>query len=288
MNISVYITSYNQQEYLKEAIESVLSQTLLPKEIWVIDDASTDGSQETIRNYINKYPNLIKAHFNDTNKGITFCRNKGISLVSEEYATWLDGDDIYLPQKLEIQAKLIQETKSDVVCTNFYLAEDNISNLVRIWCSDIKQLPSSENIFTNVLSRKFPRSTLFRYELVKTDLLKSVGGYDKKLRIYEDFDFRIRLCKYAKVSFSFLPLSVYRLHSNGLSRAPKELHIVSLTYIFEKYRKDIQNLPKKKKEEVESAINIYLERFDGVEVEKKRKSLKNSFKSKLKRLIDKM
>ncbi len=99
MNISVYITSYNQQEYLKEAIESVLSQTLLPKEIWVIDDASTDGSQETIRNYINKYPNLIKAHFNDTNKGITFCRNKGISLVSEEYATWLDGDDIYLPQK---------------------------------------------------------------------------------------------------------------------------------------------------------------------------------------------
>ncbi|MEL6812390.1 MAG: glycosyltransferase family 2 protein [Bacteroidota bacterium] len=254
MKISVYITSYNQKEYLKVAVDSVLAQTLQPYEIVIVDDCSSDGSQEVINEYCEAHPSLIKAHFNNENKGITKSRNVALSLVTGEYTTWLDGDDKYLPEKLEVQAKVVRQSGADVVYTNFYYSKSDINEYHRIWCSNRNELPSSSHIYFDVIARNFPQSTLFRYELVQTDLLKNVGGYDEQLKIYEDFDFRIRLTKNSKVSYSFLPLSVYRLHEEGLSRAKKDLHLDSLKYIYSKYESDVQALPEPKRTEIQSSI----------------------------------
>ena len=250
MEISVYITSYNQKEYLKEAIDSVLNQTLLPFEIIIVDDASTDGSQELIKEYISKYPNLIRSHFNSVNLGITKSRNKALELVKGNYITGLDGDDAYLPRKLEVQRDLIYKTGATLAYTNFFYAEDKLDNLVRIWCSHIQQLPKVENIFNQVLSRSFPQDTLFRGELFKKELIEQVGLYDENLLIYEDYEFRIRLSKVAKVASTIEPLNIYRLHKEGLSRKPKELHVKSIRYIYNKHTLDIEKLNQQTKEKV--------------------------------------
>ena len=281
MKISVYITSYNQKTYLNEALQSVLNQTLMPFEIIIIDDASDDGSQDLISNYCIKFPNLIKSVFNPENKGISACRNIALNLVKGDYTTWLDGDDIYLPRKLEVQSNLIKKGGVNLVYTNYYYAKDDISNLYQIWCSNINEITKSKNIFKAVVCRNFPMSNLFRYELVETKMLKSIGGYDENLKIYEDFDFRIRLCETANTTFSFEPLIVYRIHGKGLSNASKENHLISLNYIYRKYENLFLNLPTTDREEIMRFIDRNLSNFN-----KKPVSLKHKIKRKLKKIID--
>jgi glycosyltransferase involved in cell wall biosynthesis len=286
MNISVYITSYNQKAFLKEAIDSVLAQTLLPNEIVIIDDASTDGSQDLIQEYCLRETNII-SHFNKENKGITKNRNLALSLVTGDLITWLDGDDVYLPDKLKTQFELIQQTNADLVYTNFYISEDQIDSIKRVWCSDISQLPQGNNILKEVLSRNFPRNALFRYEMITRDLLNEIGGYDEKIDIYEDFEYRIRLAEKANTAFSMKALSIYRLHGKGLSNKEKSVHLSCLNYIHEKHKKLILNFNPKEQEQINNSIAKYLSNFKDKKISEDN-TLKLKIKRKLKRLIDKI
>lgn len=242
MNISVYITSYNQKFYLSEAIESVLNQTLMPDELLIVDDASTDGSKELIEKYAEEYPDLIRYHFNEVNVGITRSRNIALSLVRGDYITWLDGDDIYLPGKIEAQAKIFETTKVDLVFTNFFISSENIWDLRSIWCCNSKELPETENMFYEVLTKSFPRRMLFRYEMVKRELIESCGKYDEGLEIYEDFEYRIRLSSKGSFTYTLVPLSIYRLHGAGLSKANNKVHLNALNYIFRKHELSLKLL----------------------------------------------
>ena len=286
MNISVYITSYNQKEFLKEAIDSVLEQSLQPNEIVIVDDASTDGSQDLIEEYFLKEP-IIKPHYNKENLGVTKTRNVALSLVTGDLITWLDGDDVYLPDKLKIQYDLMQQTNADLAYTNFYISEKNINSIKNVWCSDISQLPESRNILKEVLSRDFPKNTLFRYEMISKDLLNNTGGYDEKIDIYEDFEYRIRLTSKAHTAFSMKALSVYRLHGEGLSNKNKVIHKSCLSYIYKKHKKLIYSLTPKQQEEVNHLINKNLSKFEDNKISEKNYS-KLKIKRKLKHLIDKL
>src|SRR5207237_7102387 len=100
--ISLIITSYNQQEYLREAIESAIDQTLAAFEIIVADDHSTkDGSIETIREYAARYPGLVRGLFQEENVGIPKNRNSALRMVKGDHVAILDGDDRLLPRSIE-------------------------------------------------------------------------------------------------------------------------------------------------------------------------------------------
>jgi glycosyltransferase involved in cell wall biosynthesis len=121
MKISVFITSYNQRDYLVEAIESVLNQTLQPFEIIIVDDCSTDGSQEVIEEYAQKYPDLIRSFYHEQNIGIP--RNKSFALeqVQGDLVTYVDGDDRFLPRKLEMELQtLMNHPEARIVYSNVY------------------------------------------------------------------------------------------------------------------------------------------------------------------------
>ena len=286
MKISVYITSYNQKAFLKEAVDSVLTQTLQPAEIVIIDDASTDGSQDLIREYCLGEPKII-SHFNKENKGITKTRNIALSLVTGDLISWLDGDDIYLPDKLKTQYELIQQANANLVYTNFYISENDINSIKRVWCSDIAQLPQNINILKEVLARDFPRNILFRYEMITRELLNDIGGYDEKIDIYEDFEYRIRLATKANSAFSMKALSIYRLHGKGLSNKDKTIHLNCLAYIYDKHKRLIPKFSSKEQEQIHNRINNHLSNFkDGKNSDKY--TLKLRIKRGLKRLIDKI
>src|SRR5438270_12283986 len=92
--VSVIITSYNEQEYLREAIESAIDQTVAAFEIIVADDRSTkDGSVETIREYAAKYPGWVRGLLQEDNAGIPTNRNSALRMVTGAYVATLDGDD---------------------------------------------------------------------------------------------------------------------------------------------------------------------------------------------------
>jgi len=260
MKISVYIPSYNQKEYLFQAVESVLNQTLRPFEILIIDDCSTDGSQELIRNLANANP-LVRYLFNETNEGIAGVRRKALENVRGDYFTYVDGDDLYLPNKLSIEAGLMNSGKYDVAFSNnMYVDPDDPNDVKWIWAYNKSEFPSPGNMHYETLARKFPRMSLFRMELINVDLLKSIGTYDQNLQIYEDYDFRVRLSERAKINFSLEPTTKIRISKNGLSKSDPEVHRRNLEYIFAKHKQAIKSLPPPLKSRMQRRMKVILEK----------------------------
>ena len=154
LKVAVYITSYNQRAYLKEAIDSVLTQTRLPDEIIIVDDASTDGSRELIEDYHIQYPKLVKPLFHKSNQGVSRTRNDALQMVASDLVTNLDGDDRFLPEKIENEVALLEQDISiDLVYSN-YINIDNHGMYINTWATD-ECLPQG-NILGAIMAYDFP------------------------------------------------------------------------------------------------------------------------------------
>lgn len=115
--VSVVMATYNTpEEYLRPAIESVLSQTYKSFEFIIIDDCSNNNSLEVIRSYDDDRIVLIK---NDHNEGISKSRNKGLDICKGEYMAVMDSDDICLPNRFEEQIKYLKNHENVIVCGTF-------------------------------------------------------------------------------------------------------------------------------------------------------------------------
>lgn len=238
MKISVYITSYNQKEYLIEAIESVLQQTLSPSQIIVIDDCSTDGSQEVIAQYAKQYPEVIEPIYHAKNQGIAKTRIDALEAVVGDYVTYVDGDDRFLPKKLEKEAEAFKKgTNAKIIFSNnFYI--NKAGDRTGLWVED--EEPPDGLVFSQTFSRNYPRQQLFRNELVDYDAWRHIGFHDPNLLIYEDYDMKVRLTKYLPVAYCDEPLAEYRRHDKGLSGAAAIRHFDACRYIYRK-NKDLLN-----------------------------------------------
>jgi len=232
MDISVYITSYNQKRYLIEAIESVLNQTLRPSQIVVVDDCSTDGSQEVIAGYASKYGDLFTPVFHTSNQGIAPTRNDGLRATTGSHVTHVDGDDRFLPTKLETEARLLQDNPDAQIAFSDYYYINGEGTRTGRWA--LREKPPQGDVFCQAFARDFPNHSLFRNALINREAWQSIGLYDPNLSIYEDYDMLVRLTKRLRVVYSDEPLSEYRLHEVGLSRASADKHLAAVEYIYEK------------------------------------------------------
>lgn len=240
MNISVLITSYNQKEYLAEAIESVLNQTLQPFQMIVVDDCSTDGSQQIIDGFQSRYPDLVVPIYHPKNTGIAQARIDALRAASGDYATYVDGDDRLLPTKLEKEANVLrQNPEAQISFSNFHYI-DGDGTRIGIWAE--REKPPTGNVFRQTFARDFPKRSLFRCELVDCEAWKSIGFHDPKLALYEDYDMRIRLAKTLQVVYCDEALSEYRLHGKGLHRRERAQHLHALRYIYQKNKPLLEDL----------------------------------------------
>lgn len=114
--VSVAIITYNQKEYLKECIESVLEQDYDNIEIVVADDCSTDGTQQMLKEYDRKYPNKFVLKLSDKNQGITKNSNLAHFACSGKYIAWMGGDDLMLPGKIRKQVEYMEKNPDCTIC----------------------------------------------------------------------------------------------------------------------------------------------------------------------------
>jgi len=210
--VSVIITSYNQQEYLREAIESAINQTVAAFEIIVADDHSTkDGSVETIREYAVRYPGLVRGLFQERNVGIPKNRNSALRVVKGDYVTILDGDDRLLPRFIERHgAALTANPQTHVSYSNRY----DINQLGERRSHDRHLQPSGDVLAYIARGRK----GILRSMVAKYDLVKAAGFLDENHYHYDGFILTLRLAKLTPFIYLPDPLMEKRNHAGGTSK----------------------------------------------------------------------
>lgn len=207
MLISVIIPAYNQGQYLRQAIESVLNQTCQDFEIIVVDDGSTDDTQQAARSFDD--PRLSYVY--QSNRGLSAARNTGIRKSSGELITFLDSDDLFLPQKLEIlSAELERRHELGFVAGQAVPIDENGEKVGQIISVPIPE-PSVRLLLWNPLH---VGSTLVRREW-----LDCAGYFDENLRAYEDWDMWLRLARCGcSMGWVAQPVSLYRFHTRQMTQ----------------------------------------------------------------------
>ena len=232
--LSVIVANYNNEQFVRDAVDSVLDQTCKDLEIVVADDGSSDNSPEIIRDYEKKHPGIVRGLFSSANSGVAWARHEAILEARGEYITTLDSDDYYYDsRKLEKEIKLIQFYK--VKEHKDILAFSNIV-LVRRDKEVIAQQGNSETvregmIFEDIITRScmIPRDFIMN----KVAYFEA-GGYDLSIPMYEDWDLKLRLAAIYNFYYTGIDGTAYRQHGSGLSSVPIPEHIKWLNTIFNK------------------------------------------------------
>lgn len=114
--VSILVISYNQESFIREALESALAQDYVNLEVVVADDASRDGTQAIIRELAQRYPQRLKPIYNPHNVGITANSNIGLRACSGDLIAFMGGDDVLLPGKIALQVAWFDEDGRRVLC----------------------------------------------------------------------------------------------------------------------------------------------------------------------------
>lgn len=116
--VSVHILSYNQKDFLREAVGSALAQDYANLEIVVADDASSDGSQAMLQDYANDYPGRVIPVIGDKNLGLSGNGNRGLKACSGDYVAFMGGDDVLLPGKIAAQVDWLLARSERALCAH--------------------------------------------------------------------------------------------------------------------------------------------------------------------------
>jgi glycosyltransferase involved in cell wall biosynthesis len=201
--ISIVLPTYNGSSYLRESVESCLTQTYGNLELIIVDDASTDETSAMCRHLVSK-DQRIRLVRHDTNRKLPAALNTGFSLARGEFLTWTSDDNCYKPQALEVMAEFLSgHSDVGIVYCGYETIDENGFITGNVSARKPQNLVS-ENIV----------GPCFLYRRQVQELLE---GYDTTIFLAEDFDFWLR----ASVHFKMAPMLespyLYRKHSASLS-----------------------------------------------------------------------
>jgi len=236
--ISVVILSYNFGAYIRECIDSVLNQTLGPYEVIICDDASLDGTRNILEQYARRYPDLIKLHIQGKNLGLPHHANFAFKQATGDLVSWIDGDDRWLPRKLELEWKALLEFPEARVAYSNVRIIDAGGRYKELWYDGKGPQPPSGDLFIPVFSRRiFPNTTsIFRNHLFYRACYDETGYFDMDLESLWDWDEKIRFALRYSIAYSGEAQVEYRQHPESFSRHSHDKGLRAMINIYEKYR----------------------------------------------------
>jgi teichuronic acid biosynthesis glycosyltransferase TuaG len=185
--VSIIMPAYNAEKYIAEAIESVQSQTYQDWELLIVNDGSTDNTQEVIDKYV-QTDDRIKSFFQQNGKQGK-ARNLAISHAKGEYLAFLDADDLWLPEKLEIQLQEITDSKADLVFSKSFIIDNEGIKKDEIISGHISYLKGSEGIEKMIEMNRVPILTV----LVNKQSVLQVGAFEEDISIANAEDYHLWL-----------------------------------------------------------------------------------------------
>lgn len=200
--ITVLMSVYNGRPFLNRAIESILNQTFEQFEFIIVDDASSDGSSEIVKEW-GERDDRIRIITNETNQGLGYCLDLGVKEAQAPLIARMDDDDISLPRRLEKQVAYLKDHSEVDVLSSWAIDCDANENPIRI-----RQCPTThEDIRRLIWTIPFIHPAV----IFKRDAILKAGSYDPSLRRRQDYDLWFR-CAAAGLQFANIaePLILYR------------------------------------------------------------------------------
>lgn len=233
--VSVIIPTYDRAQVINRAIQSVLDQTFSNFEIIIIDDGSTDNTEEVVKGLGDSRIRYIR---HDTNRGASAARNTGLNLVRGDYIGFLDSDDEWLPTKLARQMELF--TRDDKGDLGLVLCEV----LVRGPSSERRIVPKLKLItYENLLSHRADAGYFMPQFLIKCALAGTELYFDEDLPSSEDWSLLLRLARICRIDY--VPEVLVRIHTDSVNRISNlNTYLISRLKILEKYDTELKAHPK--------------------------------------------
>lgn len=206
ISFSIVMANYNNDKYIQEAIQSVISQTYSNWELIIVDDASTDTSIEKIKPFlVDKRIKLIRLK---QNKGVGYAKRMGCKNAVNDILGILDSDDKLVDNALEIVVKCYeQNTDIGFIYTNMWSCDSELKNCVI--SRNNREVPEKKSIFNPII--------LHFHTFKRKDYLKTLG-YDPNLKSSVDKDIIYKLEEITSFKFINKPLYYYRHHKKGISQ----------------------------------------------------------------------
>lgn len=225
--VSVIIPTYDSASFVAEAIESVLRQSYADYEIIVADDGSTDTTREVLERFGDKITFLNLPH-----RGICATRNAAITKSRGEFIALLDSDDIWEPDKLELQVAYMDTHPEFALVysysTNFTGTEEGSVSLV-------KKIDFEGFVFTDLFTKgSFANSTI----LMRRSVFNEVGGYDESLTAMEDYELNLRISQKYQIGRVSRSLLRRRIHPGSFYSSGYDNQYTYQLPVYDKYMSD--------------------------------------------------
>lgn len=210
--ISVVTPCYNCEGYLTDTLNSVLRQTVLPDEIVLVDDGSTDGTVALIERLKAEHPDIRMQLISQKNCGPGAARNAGILAAKGDWIAFLDSDDIWRERKIEKVLEAVAENQEAVLIANDIceVYEDGTREDVTLHTHYDPKEPGFVQLYHGCF---LSTSSV----CVKKEILEKVGGFDTTLRSAQDYDLWLRVVQEGKIVFIPEIFEEYRIRSGSIS-----------------------------------------------------------------------
>jgi glycosyltransferase involved in cell wall biosynthesis len=202
--VTVYITNYNYGSYIREAIESVLNQTLQDFELLIIDDGSTDNSREIIEQYADDERISI---IYQKNSGLNITNNVALKASLGKYIVRLDADDFLDRNALKAMSdKLEEDPDLGLIFPNYFIVDSQGATI-----SEVKRHDFSQEV------KLLDQPAHGACTMIRSRFLKEVGGYDESYTCQDGYELWVKFISKFKVTNINKTLFSYRRHSNNLT-----------------------------------------------------------------------
>jgi glycosyltransferase involved in cell wall biosynthesis len=209
-DVSVVIPTHNRLRFLKRSLGTVLSQSDVSLEAVVVDDGSEDETAGHVTGISDERVRLVR---HDISRGVAAARNSGLQQARADWVAFLDDDDLWAPDKLTAQLGAAQRHRAGWVCTGSVTVDKGLQ--VRAITT-----PAPEDDLRKLLSyNHIPGGA--SGTIVRSELARSVGGFDTNLSNMADWDMWIRLSLKAPLATVHRPLVARFEHEGGLSGDPR-------------------------------------------------------------------
>ncbi|MCH5250909.1 MAG: glycosyltransferase [Lachnospiraceae bacterium] len=224
-HVSIIIPTYNRANVIENAIQSILNQTYTEYELLIIDDGSTDNTEEVVNTLASTSTagSRIRYIKMTENKGVAAARNEGIRQAQYDYIAFQDSDDYWKPDKLERQMDYFNGIASGTASTTGretallycpYECQKQDGSTILVPDTNIP-LPEKQGIIYEHMLRRNTIGT--PCVILRKECLDKTGLFNENLRCLEDWEFFLRISKHYEIAFQDEPLVKVNLSTDGVS-----------------------------------------------------------------------